>query len=153
MEATEHRLGQSGEWVSGEGGMGEGGRERGMGGGMGREGWGEGGREGGWEGWREGERGRMGREKENEKGEGRYIEKQHDSHVHTPSHTHTCRELSSYLPHSWTSLHFAFDPKNESEPKNHTLEAFVSMETDHSGVMCFTGGPVWAMDWLPVTGW
>ena len=40
MEATEHRLGQSGEWVSGERGMGEGGREGGRMGGM------EGGREG-----------------------------------------------------------------------------------------------------------
>ena len=73
------------------------------------------------------------------------------THTHAHAHTRT-RELRSHLPPTSTSMYFTFDPPTESNTEDHCLPAFGSMETDHSGVVCFAGGPIWAMDWLPVTG-
>ena len=63
-------------------------------------------------------------------------------------------ELASYLPTSKNSMNFAQEVDRGSTAASvtadSTLPLFGSAETSEGGAMFFTGGPVWAMDWLCV---
>ena len=55
-----------------------------------------------------------------------------------------CSELESYLPAATQSMTYVGGDSDADS----TLPLFGSMEFSDGTAMLFTGGPVWAMDWL-----
>lgn len=80
---------------------------------------------------------------------------------HFPPHPlpiNNCRDYSSFLPVQTQCMQFriATDPSKELDPSlsspfpSSSLSLFEAISTPaNKGAVLFTGGPVWAMDWLP----
>ena len=66
-----------------------------------------------------------------------------------------CSEFHSYIPEASQSIFFNVQSqKMEKEGMaDHTLPLFSSRELAPgvNGAMLFAGGPVWSMDWLPIS--
>ena len=58
-------------------------------------------------------------------------------------------ELAFYLPTSTRSMNYALELEGETATTtDSTLPLFGTAESSDGTAMFFTGGPVWAMDWL-----
>lgn len=66
-----------------------------------------------------------------------------------------CSDLHSYIPETSQSIPFSVQSLKAEKGgvADHTLSLFNSRELSPSlnGAMLFAGGPVWSMDWLPIS--